>query len=168
VTAKRSYEEIALILPIFPALECIMLTTYYYISWQKTLPQSLKTAVEGCLRLPTLQEVHIGTLDFPLSLLNTHANINYFSLSGSPQMPDCTDDHCLPLTSLKVEGIDGRYSAFFSTWAKSHIIKLHSLRCDYSREKMILELLENCSGTLNNLDLTLKSPCEVSSCFYGT
>ena len=161
-----SFEQIALILPIFPALECIMLTTDHniYLSWQDSLPQSLKTAVEDCLRLPTLQEVHIGDLQFPLSLLNNHANINYFSLSDSLQLPDFPDDTYLTLKSLAVEDMDHpNYCTFFSTWAKRRITKLQSLKCDYdhSNEQMILEFLEICSGTLNDLDLRLQSPCEV-------
>ena len=125
------------------------------------------TAVEDCLRLPTLQEVHMGTMQIPLSMLNRHANINCLSFSGCPQMPDCSDDAYLQLKSLTVWGIGDFYWRFFSTWAKRHITGLHSMKCDYSIEQMILEFLGICSGTLNNLYIKLQAPCELTLPFSG-
>jgi len=76
-------EEIASLLPMFPVLESLMLPTRRSaLSWQRDLPQSFKTAVVNCLHLPTLQEIHVGSMFFPLSILDNHANINYFPLSG--------------------------------------------------------------------------------------
>jgi hypothetical protein len=160
-----SYEEIALILPMFPALEFIALTTLYAFSWQDALPQILKTAVEDCLRLPTLRLVHVGDLQFPLSMLNSNAHIDFFSLSQSLQMPDFPDDtdSHLQLKSLVVEDIETKYRPSFSTWAKRHIVNLQCLSCDYSDDQTVLELLQVCSGTLNNLELKIQSPCEAIS-----
>ena len=92
-------EEIASLLPMFPVLEAIMLPTpHSALLWQK-FPQSFKTAVENCLHLPTLQEIHVGNMFFPLSMLDNHANINYFPLSGPPD----TASHRLNLR------VGGRY-----------------------------------------------------------
>jgi hypothetical protein len=149
-------EQIANILPMFPALKCIMLQSSCTFSWQKDLPQSFRIAVEGCLHLPTLHEVQFANLSFPLSLLNNHANITRFSVFGPSQIPECLDTPYPQLESLSVGmGFDNSYRVPFTAWAKQHITKLHSLRYDYSSDKTILELLEICSDTLNNLDLNL-------------
>ena len=156
------YEEITPILPKFSLLECFTLSSF--LKWQGLCQscQSLKKAVEDCLRLPMLQEVHIGIAEFPLSMLHNHANINCLSLSESPKTPEFNDS-CLQLKSLTIEDFDYRP---FSTWAKRHIIGLHSLKCEYSNEKLVLDFLEICSGILNNLDITLQSPCEGLSLFW--
>ena len=75
-------EEIASLLPMFPVLESIMLPTRRSLSWQKDLPRCFRKALENCLDLPTLQEIHVGNMLFPFSMLDIHANINYFLLSG--------------------------------------------------------------------------------------
>jgi hypothetical protein len=146
-------ESISLVLPMFGLLECIRLITRHDDSWQTHLPQSFRTAVEKCLHLPTLRMVHIGHVDFPLSILDDHVNIDYLSLSGLPQVPATSDSPETPypqLKSLEITGI--RNLPFFSIWAKRRIVKLESLTYDYSSDHTILEL---CSDTLNNLDLTL-------------
>jgi len=157
------YEQIARILPLFPLVKCIMLRSLYRISWQTGLPQTFRMAVENCLRLPTMQEIHIGTdLIFPLSLLNKHADITCLSFSALPQMPDQPDDTYPPLQlkSLIFGCLHDKYYDSISTWTKPHITTLRSLQCGYSREQMILEFLDVCSGTLNNLDLEVRAPCE--------
>ena len=159
----EKYEQIARILPLFPLVKCIMLRSLYSLSWQTGLPQTLKMAVENCFRLPTLQEIHISTsLIFPLSLLNKHADITCLSFSAHPQIPDRPDDIYPPLQlkSLKIASLHDEYHNSISTWTKPHITTLRSLQCDYSSEEMILEFLDVCSGTLNNLDLEVRAPCE--------
>ena len=162
----RILEETALVLPLLPMLECIILKQPYSIWWLP--PLSFSTALENCLHLPTLQEVHVSALYFPLSTLDNCANINCFSLSGSPKMPDCSDDIAIypQLKSLSFEDIDDEDTSFTS-WAKQDIVKLRSLKCGYSSEPMILEFLEICSDTLINLDLTLgHSPCRFPHIFW--
>ena len=132
-------------------------------SWQK-LPENFRTAMGDCLRLLTLQEVHVHNFDFPLSMLDGHANINCFSLYGPPQVADRPNNTYPQLKSLSfgyVEHLD-----FSSTWAKQRIVELQSLACDYF-ESMISEFLEICSDTLDDLDLNLEcGGCESSLRFY--
>jgi len=163
-------DQITSILPMLPVLECIMLSSPgRHISWEKDLSQEFRTAVEGCLHLPTLKEVHVDCFDFPLSTLDSHANIDCFSFSGTPKISEFADTAHLQLTSLSVEGpfFDGRdLPTIFNAWAIQHIDKLQSLKCDYSKDETVAELLVGCSETLNTLDLSLTgfitSECELS------
>jgi len=151
-------EQIATILPMFPVLECIVLPYRGgTVSWKKDLPQSFRKALEVCLHLLTLREVHVsGFLDFPLSTLDNHANIDCFSLRGPPQKSEFADTTYPQLKSLSVKGFhDQHHHAYFGDWAIQHIAKLQSLKYDYSSDVTIPELLEICSDTLNNLDLNL-------------
>jgi hypothetical protein len=166
---RASYlEQIAAILPNFLVLECLVLATpHKKVSWQN-LPQSFRNAVEGCLRLPSLQEVHIGCSDFPLSTLDNHPNISSFSFSGTSCPSELTDTAYPQLKSLSVENLgndpDGRTT--FTAWAIRHGSKLQSLKHDYSsNDSLDRRLLQSCSDTLNNLDLALssvRSDCESS------
>ena len=147
-------------------LECMILVApFHCISWKQLAP-AFRTAVENCLRLSTLQGLHVGELDFPLSILDKNVNINCFSLSGYPIIPDCSDDTNLQLTALSFDGILNLARPFtnFTTWVKRHISNLQSLKCNYSDEEVIFDLLGICSDTLNRLDLLLELPCELSSC----
>ncbi len=168
-------EQIAAILPMFPVLQCIVLVAPYRggtVSWGEDLPQSFRKAVKDCLHLLTLQEVHVsGFLDFPLSTLDSHANIDCFSLRGPPQISEFADTTYPQLKSLSVEGFHSQHHhTYFSAWAIQHIAKLQSLKydysIDYSIDETIPKLLEICSDTLNNLDLNLEdsigSECESS------
>ena len=157
------YEQIARILPLFSLVKCIMLGSFYSISWQKALPQILRMAVENCFLLPTMREIQIGAfLTFPISLLIKHAHITCLSFFAKPQMPDQPDDIYPPLQlkSLKIAGLHDEYCDSISTWTKPHITTLRSLQCEYLSEQMIIEFLDVCSGTLNNLDLEVRAPCE--------
>ena len=157
------YEQIARILPLFPLVQCIMLRSLYVISWQTALPQTLRMAVENCFLLPTMREIQIGTfLIFPLSLLNKHAHITCLSFFAHPQIPDQPDDIYPPLQlkSLIIASLHNEYYDSISTWTKPHITTLRSLQCEYSSEQMIIEFLDVCSGTLNNLDLEVRATCE--------
>ena len=160
-------EEIASLLPMFPLLECIVLPTHpkSALLWQN-LPQSFRTAVENCLHLPTLQEVHVGNLSFPLSLLDDHPNINSLSLSGPPKAESEYLETTYPqIKSLSFEGFEHHYSNVVRTWAKRHILELQSLKYDLSCHRLILEVLQTCSNTLENLYLCLQrrgTPCELS------
>ena len=145
-------------LSMFPLLECIVLSgiILHPFSWNE-LPQCFRTAVEDCLCLPTLREVHVRNVLFPLSLLDNLVNVDCFSLSGSPQIHDCQADTYPQLQSLSVHTIDNHDLASFINWAKRRILKLQSLECDYySDEQIIFDLLEICSDTLNNLDLSFE------------
>ena len=69
-------ETIFPILSKFHALQCIKLTFRTYTNSISGLPQCFtETALGNCLRLPTLQEVHIANLQFPNSILNELPNI---------------------------------------------------------------------------------------------
>jgi hypothetical protein len=148
-------EQITSILPMFTALKCIMLHSQYStFSWEGYFPLSFRTAVEGCLHLPTLQEVQIANLLFPLSLLHDHTHITRFSVFGASKIPESLDTPYPQLESLSGRDFT-EYIVTFASWAKQHILKLRSLAYDYSSNHTILELLEICSNTLNNLDLHL-------------
>ena len=158
------HEEIALILPMLTSLERIALTSFLFgFSWDSRVSETLKVAVEACLRLPTLRGVYIGHVKFPLAMLDGNANIKTLWLSRSLQRADCLVDanHFLQLTSLVLE--DTLYGnciiAWGEAWAKQHITKLRSLRCGYGH---VLWFLENCSDTLTDLDIELEVPCEPS------
>jgi len=167
-------EQIIPILPMFPVLECIVLSApYFEISWEENLSQDFKKAIEGCLHLPSLKEVHVGCFDFPLSTLDDHANIDCFSFSGTPTISEFADATYPHLTYLSVEDPffdKSGYPIIFNSWAKQHIAKLQSLKCDYPSDETTLELLASCSDTLNNLDLSLtgsiSSECESSLVAY--
>ena len=158
-------EEIALILPMFTALECIALTsTQYMLWWKEGVSEALMKAVENCLCLPTLQEVHIRAMNFPLSMLDRNANLKRLSFSRSFELADCPDDTnpLVQLSSLTFEHIGPEYRTDFTTWAKKHVTNLQSLKCGYSHDGMILRLLEICSGTLTDLNIELESHCETA------
>ena len=150
-------EETASLLPMFPVLECIMLSTKKVgFSWQESLPQSLRLAVKNCLHLPTLQKVHIGDMSFPLSILDNHANIEYLSLTGPPEVEPEYQQLTYPqIKSLTLERFGHNNGMLFCTWAKHHIARLQSLKYDLSCHERILKILEFCSDTLENLYLYL-------------
>ena len=165
------------ILSQFDALRCIKFTPWTSGSeasvalWKEGIPQCFKAALDGCLRLPTLQEVTIDRLHFPISMLNDIPNITRLALmSKTLDLSDCGDTPFPQLESLSVYDIDRRYSPSLNTWLKCHIVKLRSLTCDYLNlgAQSILELLGICSDTLENLDIVLKplSPCEFHSNFF--
>jgi hypothetical protein len=164
---RRRLEEIALILPMFPALECITLSTDGPMSWQEELPQSFRTAVDDCLHLQTLQKLCAGVLHFPLSMLDNHPHVTCLSIDTAPHVPDCLESTYPQLKFLSVVNLDDAYVVSFSNWAKQHIGKLESLKCeisDYSSERMVSEFLEICSDTLTCLDICLDGPsfpCEL-------
>jgi len=119
-------EQIAAILPMLPVLECLLLSTpHTKVSWQD-FPEIFRKAVEGCLRLPTLQEVHVCCSDFPLSTLDNHANIDCFSFSGTPQLSEFGDATYPHLRTLSVENFHCQRGdqMIFSAWAIQHIVKL--------------------------------------------
>ena len=135
-----------------------MLPTHSATLWwqSKHLPQRFRTAVESCLRLPTLQEVHLGDMFFPLSTLDNHANINHLSLSGPPKIEPESQKTIFPqIKSLAIEGFDNRRSLDFHTWAKQHIGELQSLSYDFSCHPIILQVLRIGSNTLQNLDVSI-------------
>ena len=111
-------------------------------------------------KLSTLQRLHVGKLNFPLSLLN---NIKCFSLSGPLQIPECSDNTNPQLTALSFDDVSHDHLKFFIIWAKQHIVKLQTLKCNYLSVRMISEPLEVCSDTLNTLDFWFKASCELSS-----
>ena len=164
----QDFEGIASLLLMFPALECIMLPTPRKdsaISW-KALPQNFRTAVENCLCLPTLREVHVGNTSFPLSTLDNHANINYLSLAGPPEIEPLDLKTTHPqIKSLAFEGFEHQESEFFCTWARQHILKLQKLKYDFSCHEIILEVFNICSN-IEDLYLCLHregTPRELSS-----
>jgi hypothetical protein len=149
--------QIAAILPLLSVLECIVLSIGCMNTWQGCLPQVLREALEGCLRLPTLREFHINRYidDFPVSMLS-HANIDCFSLCGTPNVSDVADTTYPQLKSLSITGFylpENHIS--FGAWAKPRITRLQSLKYDCSSDDTLLELLEICSDTLTTLDITL-------------
>jgi hypothetical protein len=166
-------EEMVAILPMFPALECIVLsTTLKKISWQEDIPQRFRKALEDCLRLPTLQEVHMCCWDFPLSTLDNHPNIQYLAFSGTTQFSELADTTHPHLKFLSVENFYQPDDLTISSiWAEKHTTKLQSLKYDYSSNAPILELLKYCSDTLSNLDLTLtgykQAGCESEFLIFG-
>ena len=151
-------KEIASLLPMFPLLECIMLPSRRNDSallW-RDLPQNFRTAVENCLHLPTLQEVHVGDMSFPLSTLDNHANINYLSLAGPPEIEPLHLEITHPqIKSLALEGFQLHDSEVFRTWAKRHILELRRLKYDFSCPEIILEVFKICGDTLEILYLYL-------------
>ena len=152
-------EDLAAVLPAFSSLESITLMAWHVIVWANILSwsPSFKTAIKGCLHLPTMRELHIGDFEFPLSLLCTNSNINSLSLSGSSLIPD-SSDHAFPqLNSLSIKHLRCSSLQSLSPWIKRHITDLQSLKCDSTDEDFILELLDTCSNTLRNLDIDLKT-----------
>jgi len=160
-------EEIASLLTMFPVLECIMFPTLsfaFQAVWQEN---RFRTAMENCLHLPTLQEVHVGDMSFPLSMLNNLANINYLALSGPPKIESqCLETTFPQIKSLALQGFEHRSSSVFRTWAKRHIIGLQSLKYDLSCYQIILDVFKICSDTLENLCLCFRrqgTPRKLSS-----
>ena len=153
------FERIAVILPVFPVLERIVLSYHdRMITWERDLPQVFRRAMEDCLRLPTLRGLHIDSYidDFPVSILDGHANIDCFSLCGVPKISEVVDTTYPQLKSLSITGFYSQHDHIsFGAWVKSRISRLQSLKYDYSSDGTLLELLELCSDTLTTLDLTL-------------
>ena len=160
------FEDISLLLPKLPVLECLMLSAKHkYLSWQK-LPHSFRSAVEDSLHLPTLHEVHVGDLAFPLSILES-TNISLLSISGVPKISEYPNIIYPQLKSLSTKGIDSDPDQLFIIWARQCIGNLQSLECAYSDDEpsVLNELLKVCSETLETLDisLSLTCSCELSS-----
>jgi len=152
------FERVAAILPLFSALECIVLSIACMMTWESDLPQVFRKALEGCLCLPTLRELHIDHYfnDFPVSMLDSHANIDCFSLCGTPKVSKVADTTYPQLKSLSITGFyENENHISFGAWAKPRITRLQSLKYDYSSDHTLLELLEICSDTLSTLDITL-------------
>jgi hypothetical protein len=156
-------EQIAPMLSMFTALECIMLPSLsdYPVSRREDLPRSFRRAMEGCFRLPTLQEVHLGNINFPLYLLENNPNITSLSLFGSPEIAHLAEVTYPQFATLSVEGMRGYYDKTLIRWVKQHIVGLRALKCVCPYDKGFLELFVT---TLNNLDLSItrESPCELS------
>jgi len=126
----------------------------------KDLPQIFQEAVKDCLRLPMMRELHIDRYcdDFPVSMIDIHANIDCFSLCGTPEVSEVTDTTYPQLKSLSITGFYSELHHIpFGAWAKPRITRLQSLKYDYSSDNTLLELLEICSDTLTTLELTLGS-----------
>jgi hypothetical protein len=160
--------DIALLLPRFLHMECLMLSTKDYRELWTELPHSFRTAVEGCLYLPTLEEVHVGHLEqFPLSILDNHTNINLFSLSTTPKIPEYSETIYPQLKSLSVQEINPYCYKPFSTWANRHIGNLQSLEFNCTDCELTgLDLLKGCSDTLENLYIIFWSNiCELHLVF---
>jgi len=152
------FKRIAAILPLFSGLECIVLSIARMMTWERDLPQVFRKALEGCLCLPTLRELHIERYinDFPVSMLDSHANIDCFSLCGTPKVSTVADTTYPQLKSLSITGFYlNENHISFGAWAKPRITRLRSLKYDYSSDRTLLELLEICSDTLSTLDITL-------------
>jgi len=164
-------EEITSLLPMFPMLECFMFPARRYwtcsaLLW-KDLPQSFRTAVEThCLHLPTMREVHVGNVVFPLSTLDNHANIDYLSLSRSPETERQDLETAHPqIKSLALQGLEHEDSEVFRTWARKHILELQTLKYDFSCHEIMLAVFGISSNTLKNLylSLTREGPGELLS-----
>ena len=156
ITAR--FERVAAILPLFSALECIVLSMARMVRWERDLPQVFRKALEGCLCLPTLRELHIDRYinNFPVSMLDSHANIDCFSLCGTPKVSKVADTTYPQLKSLSITGFyTNQDHISFGAWAKPRITRLQSLKYDYSSDHTLLELLEICSDTLSTLDIAL-------------
>jgi len=154
IPIEHTLSEIASLMPRFPLLECIILSTRAsFPDSLNDLPQSFRKALEDCLRLPTLQEVHFGNISFRLSMLDNHANINYLSLSRPPEFePEYLETSYPQIKSLAFEGFKYYHRGdCFATWAKRHVTQLQSLKYDLSCHKMISYVLDVCSDTLENL-----------------
>jgi len=155
------FKRIAAILPLFPLLECIVLSYDGMINWKEGMPQVFRKAMEDCLRLPTLRELHIDSYckNFPVSMLDNNANIDCFSLRGTPKVSDVADSNTTypQLKSLSITGFhESRFHHIpFGAWVKPRITRLQSLKYDYSSDNTLLDLLEICSDTLTTLDITL-------------
>ena len=156
----RSFEVIAPILSKFHALRCLRLTspTSEDIWWQDVVPLCFRTALEDCLRLPTLQEVHINYIHFPIFVLNDIPNITRLSISHSLETLVCSKSPFPQLESLSLYHIDSKYRPYLIAWGKHHIAKLRSLTCDYSDENFVLELVRICSDSLESLDISMVPP----------
>jgi len=160
-------EDIACLLPRFPVIECLMLSSEQpFLRWQD-LPNNLRTAVEDCLHLPTLQELHVGQLNLPLSILDKNANINLLSIFGNPQITEYPDATYPQLKTLSVHGIDYSFIRPLVTWANQRIGNLQSLEIDCAQSEKTLAFLEACSDTLENLHVTFWSPASELSPVLG-
>ena len=150
-------ENIAPILSSFHAIQCFKLTFHTNVL---EMPRRFKTALEDCLRLPTLQEVHIANLPrFPISILNDMSNITRLSLSESLERSICSDGSFPQLKSLSLSRFDLDSLPFSFTWAKH--MKLQSFAFDYSNEEIVERFLRICSDTLENLDFGMGALCKL-------
>lgn len=149
-------QEIAPILSKFHALQCIILPVSHYMSWQRLEFQCFKTAVD--FGLPALQEVHVGDMAFPLSILNGHSNITRLALSRCNGSLDGTDS---PFPQLESLFADGCYWNCLKKWGKHHFAKLQSLTHGYSTEDFS-KFVGICSDSLEDLDVNMcsTSPCQ--------
>ena len=141
--------EFAKILVMFPTLESIMLTDISFLFGWK-FPAVFRIALEDCLSLPTLKELHVDGGRFPISLLNNCKNISHLSLQGSLDPTSQNAEFALlPLKSLSL-------GAYISVGClKRHIKQLWSLKYKVGYLDTLLKLLEGCRRTLNKLEVNL-------------
>src|SRR6266540_2900706 len=78
---RKQLDEFAKTLPMFPVLECIILTASIHREWYWS--GAFRAALEDRLNLPTVKEVHLaGHSDYPSSLLDNRENIKNLSFSA--------------------------------------------------------------------------------------
>ncbi len=150
-TFKLELDKFAKTLVKFPVLECIIITSPGDSDWC-FLSEAFQDALENRLSLPTVMEVHfLHFADEILPDLNCKNNLalsGYFSTPGQFR----SLQQFLPLDPFY------RLKPYpLHRWAKSHIKELRSLRCVAPVGGGLAELLEVCSGTLNELDIDFEN-----------
>ena len=150
--------EIIALLPFFSGLKTLVVT--WLTGWD-CMSTDFITALDCCMRLPSLTEVHFDTmLAMPFDFLDKWKNIksltfcaiNYL-IAGlhSEPVPDTPN---LQLESLSIE-FDNR-SMYHISGAINHI---HNLRSLTLRDPFHEVLLETCSTTLTSLCLDFRAHC---------
>ena len=148
-TLKMELDTFAETLIKFPVLECIILTSPRNSDWC-FLSEAFRDALENCLSLPTVMEVHFANeIVLDLNCKNNLVLSGYLGASTPGQFRSLQQFIPLdPITRLKPDPLH--------CWAKSHVKELRSLRCVAPVAGGLSELLGVCSGTLNKLDIEIE------------
>jgi len=152
-------QELDSILPMLTQLEGISLssgenksTSWFY------LPESFRTIFTNCLRLPTLTDVRISNIAFPLSVLDSTRSLKSLSLSGdlnyhlsaSPIAHPTLDTLILYNCSL-LKNIAG--------WLSTRNLRSLDLKDD-DNIGALPSLLKACSDTLTTLKVHVPYHCK--------
>jgi hypothetical protein len=144
------------ILPMVTQLQAFSLSGIS-VGWDD-LPESFRTAITNCLRLPTLTNVNISNINsFPLSALDHSSSLKRLSLSGIfHRLASVSPPFYYPPLDLILDDCSSTSTEIITSWVESR--NLHSLRSNGDLGQ-VSRLLEVCANTLTTLMVRIPDDC---------
>ena len=150
---QSSLPAISSILPKLSQLKSITLDATPPLSWS-ALGSEFHTALRNSIRLPTIKSVGISDVNgFPLDTLDHCENVEHLQLFG--QFTDLGGPIMRPYPPLCSLRVDGQFeSTRVVSWAQGNLQNLSLSMSGATDLASFRTLLEACSSTLVNLELT--------------